>query len=269
MKSFKVLVLLSSFFLWHPILQAGKTQDKELLREAKHGHLKGVEQALKKGFLKSPANINYQDKNGQTPLFWAAHNDNLEIVRYLIKAGADVNLRSTSGASPLEIVLSNIVFHGQTNPNSSKIILLLDSNGAEEPRNVSLKKELKRHKAAQKVQAAFRGHKEREKSRTSHKLTLRNETESTVSVRILAKSPTRGKEKHSQKIFVLRLPILLEPGKSWSAVFPDPKDGEILSPCMASEILFTPYQNGKEGPITFRKSINREVPRDTLYHLKF
>ena len=43
------------------------------------------------------AELDLQDEEGKTALMWAAYVDNLERVRVLLLAGADVNLRDREG----------------------------------------------------------------------------------------------------------------------------------------------------------------------------
>ncbi len=268
MKSFRVLILFSAFFLWHPILHAGIAKNKNLIQAAKDGNLKRSKLALKKEFLQPPANIDYQDKNGCTALFWAVEKNHLDVVRYLIEAGANINLRSSSGTSPLEIILQNIVILRKKHPSSSAIILLLAHKGAEEPQDVCLKEELKKHIAAEKIQAISRGHQEKEKSRKSHTFTLINETDYTMSVRIIAERKRSEKEK-TEKILALNLPVLLKPKSSWSSIFEDPNEGQTFSPCMSATVIFTPWHKGKEKSLSFRKTVTRDIPQDTVMRLNF
>jgi ankyrin repeat protein len=47
--------------------------------------------------------VNIKDKKGRTPLFYAleAHGENLDVVMQLLNKGADVNIVSVDGWSPL------------------------------------------------------------------------------------------------------------------------------------------------------------------------
>ena len=47
--------------------------------------------------IRNGANVNAQDVNGDTPLFFASGVENDEAVRILISAGADVNIRNNEG----------------------------------------------------------------------------------------------------------------------------------------------------------------------------
>ncbi len=61
--------------------------------------------------LESKASPNLCDENGRTPLHLAVEKENLEIVRLLVGAGADVNARSRDGFTPLSGVT-----HGMVDP---------------------------------------------------------------------------------------------------------------------------------------------------------
>jgi ankyrin repeat protein len=52
------------------------------------------------------AAINCTDKYGNTPLMVAAHNDKLEIVRYLTEVDADINIRNANNTTALHMVAS-------------------------------------------------------------------------------------------------------------------------------------------------------------------
>ncbi len=52
-------------------------------------------------FLILGADVNAQDKDGQTPLIWAFRNNNIDLVKTLIAAGADVNAQDKDGQTPL------------------------------------------------------------------------------------------------------------------------------------------------------------------------
>lgn len=46
-------------------------------------------------------NVNGLDKNGITPLFWAAFVEDLEVARILVEHGAEIDFRGPTGATPL------------------------------------------------------------------------------------------------------------------------------------------------------------------------
>ena len=63
-------------------------------------------------FIAFRVNVNAKDNNGQVPLHFAVHghtqgNDNIEIVRLLIKAGADIHCKNKRGATPLHVAAAN------------------------------------------------------------------------------------------------------------------------------------------------------------------
>ncbi len=58
---------------------------------------KGIDEWIKNGFA-----VNEPDKDGVTPLIYViTHNDNVEVVRHLIEAGADINKPAANGVTPL------------------------------------------------------------------------------------------------------------------------------------------------------------------------
>ena len=51
-------------------------------------------------------NLNRRTNRGATPLYVASHNGHLSIVKYLIKYGADINLKFPGGTSPYDIAVA-------------------------------------------------------------------------------------------------------------------------------------------------------------------
>lgn len=73
--------------------------NENLLNYAMKSNLIGVMLSLMMG-----ANINHHYKNGgYTALMWASHRDNISMIRYLFKKGADVNIRTHTGINALLI----------------------------------------------------------------------------------------------------------------------------------------------------------------------
>ena len=70
-----------------------------LLRAARHGHTRVVDLLISKGVGDAGPDLNARDKQGRTALMYAAQLGALEIVQYLINAGADVTLRSADGVT--------------------------------------------------------------------------------------------------------------------------------------------------------------------------
>jgi predicted anti-sigma-YlaC factor YlaD len=74
--------------------------ETDLMRTAAHGDLKGLQHLLA---ITPHSNVNALDQGGQTALILACQNPkaDAEVVKALIAAGADVNLRSRSGYTAL------------------------------------------------------------------------------------------------------------------------------------------------------------------------
>ena len=49
-------------------------------------------------------NVNLQDKNGHTPLYWAVRHGHRGIVQFLLEHGADTNIQGNEGESPIYLV---------------------------------------------------------------------------------------------------------------------------------------------------------------------
>lgn len=71
-----------------------------LLKSAAENDLEGVKQALKQGAL-----INYCDEFDWTPLMCAAFENRVEMVKFLLDAGADVSLRNKVGETALDMAM--------------------------------------------------------------------------------------------------------------------------------------------------------------------
>ena len=75
--------------------------------------------------LDAGADVNARDKNGCTPLIWAAvFNENPEVTKVLIDAGANVNARSEYGTTPL----MHAAWYNQ-NPEVIKVLLDAGADG--------------------------------------------------------------------------------------------------------------------------------------------
>ncbi|KAA8641428.1 ankyrin repeat domain-containing protein [Aspergillus tanneri] len=82
--------------------------------------------------VKNGANVNIKDKNRRTPLFWAAENCAFQTVVILVQNGANVNAEDKNWGTPL----STVIEAGLTNALSkkedcSKIIGYLEEMGAQ------------------------------------------------------------------------------------------------------------------------------------------
>ncbi len=74
-----------------------------LLNAAKDGY-----PTLVKLLLDAGANINHQDKDGQTALMWATLYEHTEVVKLLLDAGANVNHQNKDGQTVLVVATGNV-----------------------------------------------------------------------------------------------------------------------------------------------------------------
>ena len=70
--------------------------EKELIKACEDGNLENVKSIIKSGGV----NINTKNSDGETALIVASSCLYLEIVRYLIKNGADINAKDNNGRTP-------------------------------------------------------------------------------------------------------------------------------------------------------------------------
>jgi ankyrin repeat protein len=88
--------------------------------------------------LAAGAEINNQDNDGESVLYKAVTKNEVEIVEHLIKAGADVNLVSTTGAAPCTAL--DIALESKKDPikkaKSAKIVKILKRAKAKEYRQL-------------------------------------------------------------------------------------------------------------------------------------
>ena len=71
--------------------------NEELLQATRNKKdLSIIEEIITRG-----ANVNYADKNGETPLHWACYNGHTEVAIALIGKGANVNYADKNGWTPL------------------------------------------------------------------------------------------------------------------------------------------------------------------------
>ena len=77
--------------------------ETDLMRAAAREDLKAVQQLLSAGAVNASVGVNSLDQSGQTALTLACRNPkaNPDVVKALLAAGADVNLRSRTGYTPL------------------------------------------------------------------------------------------------------------------------------------------------------------------------
>ena len=93
-----------------------------------------------KALISAGADVNKRDLNTWTPLHEAAHNGNIEAAELLISNGADVNVKDKDGWTPLFLAL----------PSGNKdLIALFVTNGAEVNIKCGINEETPLHYAVQ------------------------------------------------------------------------------------------------------------------------
>ncbi|WP_264688688.1 ankyrin repeat domain-containing protein [Wolbachia endosymbiont (group B) of Catoptria pinella] len=70
--------------------------DKELLISTEKGDLEKVRDGIRQG-----ANVNVQDGQGWTPVFWAIQKNNFNIVELLLNNNADIKVKDNEGWTPI------------------------------------------------------------------------------------------------------------------------------------------------------------------------
>jgi ankyrin repeat protein len=78
---------------------------QELFKSIEAGNLEKV-----KSLLASGADVNIRSVNGFTPLHWSAVYGRTDIVGELLSSGADVNAKDSDGKTPLHLAIK----HGYT-----------------------------------------------------------------------------------------------------------------------------------------------------------
>ena len=98
--------------------------DQELWFAAGRGDVASVKSILSNASI----NVDESDEAGETPLFHACHNNQLEVVRLLLDSGADPNLATVSGDTPL----ATACLHSLSQECDPEIITMLLEAGANE-----------------------------------------------------------------------------------------------------------------------------------------
>ena len=69
--------------------------------------MKSKRLGLLRWFVKNGANINFQDPDGYSPLYWAVKREhNLALVRELLEYGADPNLKGNDGQTRVSLAVA-------------------------------------------------------------------------------------------------------------------------------------------------------------------
>ena len=79
------------------------------------------------------ANINYKDKFGSTPLYYAAKHQWIDLVKKLVKYGANINEKNYEGVNIIQACISPATYEGSSNskPINIDILWYLIDNGAD------------------------------------------------------------------------------------------------------------------------------------------
>jgi uncharacterized protein len=93
---------------------AASTDAEKLLKAAEAGDGARIEALLANG-----VDINSRDKRGFTPLMYAAANDRVETIAFLVRRGADVNARSDIG----ETAVICAIRYGRGKPETLKALI--------------------------------------------------------------------------------------------------------------------------------------------------
>jgi ankyrin repeat protein len=86
--------------VWVAAISVATAAETRLLEAAEHGDRAAVLGLLAKG-----ADPNAPGPDGTTAIMWAASNDDLELARALIKAGANVKLKNRSASALTEAAI--------------------------------------------------------------------------------------------------------------------------------------------------------------------
>ena len=99
----RIVVLGFAFFF---VLSSTYAQTTDFLELVKAGTPQSVQAAIDQG-----ADMKALGDNGVTALHIAAqYNPNLEVIKVLVKAGADLNAKDVNGCTPLLLVLENVTW---------------------------------------------------------------------------------------------------------------------------------------------------------------
>lgn len=93
-----------------------KTLDEKLYCAVVKCDFEEVKKLIKEG-----ADVNYADKEGETPLFWACYGAHPNLAVYLIENGANIFHKNNYGEKPIDIARRN---EGERGDKLVKILIL-------------------------------------------------------------------------------------------------------------------------------------------------
>lgn len=102
----------------------GDNLDYKLYQSAK-GSFRGRNLEEIKQYVRDGADVNYKfmpEEFGYSPFFWAAHNSDIAVMKFLKDSGADINAFDTTGKTPLDFAIKR--------HNDKPVVDFLVSNGA-------------------------------------------------------------------------------------------------------------------------------------------
>jgi Ankyrin repeats (3 copies)/Ankyrin repeats (many copies) len=91
-----IMVLPLVVICWHHIYRGHRYLDSKFIEVTRIGDYLGVD-----GYLNKGADVNCRDKDGLTPLIWAAIQGHEEIVRLLLERGGDLEAKNNNGDTAL------------------------------------------------------------------------------------------------------------------------------------------------------------------------
>ncbi len=97
----KVLFLFVSLLLFS-CHSYSPDKNSQLIEAVKDGNIDRVRLLIAEG-----ADINFQDKNGSTPLHWAAYYGRKEIAKLLLMQGASPYIKDKNGITPIDVARIN------------------------------------------------------------------------------------------------------------------------------------------------------------------
>ncbi len=100
--------------------------NKTLIYASASGEIEVVKLLLEAG-----ADVNHQSKKGNTALMYASHNGHIEVVKLLLEAGAVADIQNNSGQTALSMARSRVSL-GRDYRDYTDIVRLLREAGATE-----------------------------------------------------------------------------------------------------------------------------------------